>query len=268
LLAKYLATVVCIGAGTVGGVFTPTLLLGAALGGMFGSVLHLLGWAQDLPTGAFALVGMGSMLAATIHSALLAMILIFELSINYSLMPALMLACATSMIVARRFERESVYTEPLRRKGLDLGRESAHIGAATEKTVGDLMLAPVRPLRENATFREIADRFLTGPNNFLPIINENRRLVGAVSLHDMKEYLNAGHELNSVIALDIMRPPPPCLTPAQKLADALPILLASELRNVPVVNSSTEFQLIGRVARAEALSLLSEIIASRSAPKL
>jgi CIC family chloride channel protein len=238
------------------------------LGATLGAALHLAGLGQALPLSAFALVGMGSLLAATTHSALLAVILVFELSLSYGLMPALMLACAVSMIVARALERESIYTEPLRRKGLDLGRESAHVGAATEKTVGDLMLPPVASLQENTTFREIARRFLTTSHNFLPVVNTNQRLVGIVALHDLKEYLNAAQELNSVIAYDIMRPPPPCLTPAQKLADVLHILLSSELKNVPVVNNFRQFQLMGRVARAEALGLLSEVIAARSAPKL
>jgi CBS domain-containing protein len=87
-----------------------------------------------------------------------------------------------------------------------------------------------------------------------------------VSLHDLKEYLNAGEELNSVIAYDIMRPPPPCLMPTQKLPAALPTLLASEMRNVPVVNNQQEFRLIGAIARADALGLLSEAISSRTAP--
>ena len=80
------------------------------------------------------------------------------------------------------------------------------------------------------------------------------------------EYLNAGQELNGVIAYDVMRPPPLCLTPNQKLLDALPVLLASEQRNVPVVNSHKECRLVGTVARAEALGLLSEAIAPRSTP--
>jgi CIC family chloride channel protein len=267
-VAKLLATTVTVGSGTVGGVFTPTLFLGAALGSAFGSAIHLAGLGGNLPTGAFALVGMGSLLAATTHSPLLAILMIFELSLNYSLMPPLMLACALSTLVARRFHEESVYTEPLRRKGLELDRERPYLGAATEKTVGDLMLPPVAPLRENTPFREIADRFLTGPNNFLPVVDDKQRLVGLVALHDLKEFLTAGIELSSVIALDVMRPPPSCLTPDQKLPDVLPILLTSELRNVPVVNNQKQFRLVGTVARAEALSLLSQAISARSAPKM
>ncbi len=268
LIAKLLATTVTVGSGTVGGVFTPTLFLGAGLGSLFGALLHQPEIGTTLPTGAFALVGMGSMLAATIHSPLLAMIIIFELSLNYSIMPPLMLACAISTLVARRLHPESIYTEPLRRKGVELERESPRLGAATELTVGDLMRQPITPLRENTTFRDIADRFLTCSNNYLPVVDGKQRLIGMVALHDLKEYLNAGQELHGVIAYDIMRPPPPCLTPNQKLADVLPKLLASEVRNVPVVNNLEHFKMVGTIARAEALGLLSEAISERSMPKL
>jgi chloride channel protein, CIC family len=265
-LAKLAATLVTVGSGTVGGVLTPTLFLGAALGSAFGQALHWMGWALNLSTGAFALVGMGSILAATVHSPLLALIMVFEISLNYSIMPPLMLACALSTLVARRLYSESVYTEPLRRKGLALERESQRIGDATWQTVGDLMREPVKPLPETAGFREIVDWFLTSPNNFLPVVDREQRLLGVVALHDMKEYLNTGLELSSVIAYDLMRPPPPCLTPNQRLLDALPVLLSSEHRNVPVVNNLTEFRLVGSVSRSEALGLLSEAIAADSRP--
>jgi len=205
-LAKPLATVITVGSGAVGGVFTPTLFLGVALGSLFGTILHRAGWAENLDVGAFALLEMGSVLAATVHSPLLALIMIFEISLNYTLMPPLMLACVISTLVARRLHPESVCTEPLRRKGVDVERESQQIGAATLQTVGELMREPVKPLRETAGFREIADRFLTSPNNFLPVVDVESRLLGVVALHDLKEYLNAGQELDSVTAHDVMRP--------------------------------------------------------------
>jgi CIC family chloride channel protein len=261
LLAKLLATTITVGSGTVGGVFTPTLFLGAAFGSAFGTALHQLGQAQGLPTTAFAVVGMGSVLSATTRSPLLAMILVFEISLNYSLMPPLMLACAVSILMTRRLHRESVYTEPLRLKGLAVERESTRPGAATEQTVGDLMRAPVPPLRETAKLSEIADRFLTSSYNFVPIVNAKQQLVGIVALQDLKEHLTGGHDLG-VIAYDVMRPPPRCVTPNQRLLDALPVVLASEQRNVPVVNSLTENRLVGSLVRAEVLGLFSEAIAA------
>lgn len=264
--AKLLATAITVGAGTVGGVFTPTMFLGADAGALFGMTLHHFGWAMAVPAGAFALVGMGATLAGTTRSPLLAMIMAFEISLDYSLMPPLMLACVVSVLVSRQFHRESVYTDHMRLKGLSLQRESEQAGAAMDKTVGDLMLAPVPPMRETVSIQEIADRFLDSSNNFVPIVDWEQRLIGLIALQDLKEFLNDNQQLTGVIALDVMRPPPKCLTPSQRLLDALPLVLASELRNIPVVNTLTENRLVGSVSRAQMLAIFSEAIAEKSKP--
>jgi len=259
---KFIATVITVGAGAVGGVITPTLFLGAGLGSLFGMALQHGGFLapKDVPNGVFALVGMGSVFAATTRSPLLAIVMIFEISLNYSIMPALMLGCAVSTLVSRRLHPNSVYTEPLKLRSLEV--ENYRLGAATEQTIGDLMRAPVPPVRENTTLPEIGERFLANSNNFLPVVDERQRLIGIVALQDLKEYLAAGQELSAIIAYDVMRPPPPCLRPGQKLLDALPTLLASEQRNVPVVSTFEENRLVGSVPRAEALAALSEAIAA------
>jgi len=260
-LAKFVATVITVGSGAVGGVITPTLFLGAGLGSLLGMALQHGGMGPaNLSIGIYALVGMGSVFAATTRSPLLAIVMALEITQNYSLMPALMLACAVSTLVSRSLHANSIYTEPLKLRNLEM--ESFRLGAATEQTIGDLMRAPVTPLRENTTLPEIGERFLSSPNNYLPVVDAQFRMVGLVALQDLKEYLGAGSELNAVIAADVMRPPPPCLLPGQKLLDALPVLLASEQRNVPVVNTLEEKRLVGAMLRAEALSALSEMIAA------
>jgi chloride channel protein, CIC family len=198
---------------------------------------------------------------------LLAVIMIFELSLNYSMVPALMLACVVSILVARQLHDESVYTEHLRLKGIALGRETNRLGATMERTIGDLMRPPVAPVRETTTLEQIAERFLTGSNNFLPVVDAGKRLLGVVALQDLKEFLNSANDLHGVIALDVMRAAPKTLTPAQPLLDALPTVLESELRNVPVVNNHMENRLVGAVARAELLTIFSEAIAEKSDPR-
>jgi len=263
-LAKLAATMATVGSGAVGGIFTPTLFLGAGLGATFGLGLQAVGGGEGLPIAPFAVVGMGSMLAATTRSPLLAMIMVLEISLDYSLMPPLMLACVVSVLVARRLHPESIYTEPLRRKGVTVSQEAATSEAATQRTVADLMRAPVPPVRETAALSEIADRFLTSANNFLPVVDSKNLLVGVVALQDLKEYLGSGEQVLGVIAYDIMRPPPACVTPNQRLLDVLPVVLSSEQRNVPVVNTLKENRLIGALTRAEVLGIFSELIAASS----
>jgi chloride channel protein, CIC family len=173
VFAKLLVTAITVGAGTVGGVFTPTMFLGAGAGALFGMGLHDLGCAVGVPDGAFALCGMGASLAGTTKSPLLAMIMAFEISLDYSLMPPLMLACVVAVLVSRQLHPESIYTEHMRLKGLSLLRESEQAGAAMDKTVGDLMNAPVPPLRETVPFADIASRFLANSNNFLPVVDSD-----------------------------------------------------------------------------------------------
>jgi CIC family chloride channel protein len=261
-LAKLLATLATVGSGAVGGVFTPTLFFGAGVGAIFGLTLRELHLAEQLPIAAFAIVGMGSMLSATLRSPLLAMIMVFEISLDYSLMPPLMLACVVSILVAGKLHPESIYTEPLRRKGVLVSQDATASEAATERTVSDLMRAPVPPVRETSTLGEIANRFLTSANNFLPVVDAKGQMVGIVALHDLKEFLGSGEQLLGVIAYDIMRPPPPCVTPNQRLLEVLPVVLASEQRNIPVVNTLKENHLVGALARAEVLGILSEMIAT------
>jgi H+/Cl- antiporter ClcA/predicted transcriptional regulator len=264
VVAKLVATLATVGSGAVGGVFTPTLFLGAGLGATFALTLQQLGGGEELPIAVFAVVGMGSMLAATTRSPLLSMILVFEISLDYSLMPPLMLACVVSILVARRLHPESIYTEPLRRKGLIVSQDATASEAASERTVGDLMRAPVAPVRETATLREIANRFLISANNFLPVVDAKGKLLGLVALQDLKEYLGTGEEFQGVIAYDIMRPPPSCVTPNQRLLDVLPVVMASEQRNVPVVSTLKENRLVGALVRGEVLGLFSEAIAASS----
>ena len=261
-LAKMVATGFTVGAGTVGGVFTPTLFLGASAGALFGGLLHAAGCATVLPTSAFALVGMGAVLAATTRSPFLAMIMVFELSMDYSIMPPLMLACVMSILLAQQLHPESIYTEHLRHRGLLPDADHRRAGVAMDQTVGDRMQPPVPPVREAARLREIADRFLTSQNNFLPVVDVQQRLLGVVALQDLKEFLKADRELDAVIAYDVMRPPPKCLTPGQRLLEVLPVILQSELKNIPVVNSHAELRLVGSLSRGEVLALFSEALSA------
>jgi CBS domain-containing protein len=97
-------------------------------------------------------------------------------------------------------------------------------------------------------------------------VDAQQRLLGMVALQDLKEFLNSAQDLDAVIAYDVMRPPPKCLTPGERLLEALPTVLESELRNVPVVNNPAENKLVGAVDRAEVLAIFSEAIAAKSDP--
>ncbi|MEI9935912.1 MAG: chloride channel protein [Pseudomonadota bacterium] len=118
LFAKAIATTASVSSGSPGGVFTPSLLLGAALGGIVGHLVSRFGPPSSTgAVAAYALVGMAAMIAATTHAPLMATVLVFELSGDYAIVLPLLTACAISTVLSRRVHRESIYTEELRRRG-------------------------------------------------------------------------------------------------------------------------------------------------------
>ena len=98
--------------------FTPSLFLGAALGGALGHVvLRLSPLSSPGAIAAYSLVGMAAMIAATTHAPIMATVLVFELSGDYAIVLPLLTACALATLVSRRLHHESIYTEELRRRG-------------------------------------------------------------------------------------------------------------------------------------------------------
>ena len=108
LLAKVLATAATSGSGAVGGVFTPTIFVGAMLGMLAGSAAHAIWPGSSLPV-VYAVIGMGAFLAATTHAPLMSFLIVFEMTLEYQLVPALMLACLASYHVSRAIRPSSIY---------------------------------------------------------------------------------------------------------------------------------------------------------------
>jgi CIC family chloride channel protein len=118
IVAKMVATSGSVASGVPGGVFTPVLLVGGALGSLYGLALHGLGFSAAASPGSYALVGMAATTAATIHAPLTAAVLVFELSGDYPIVLPLLLATVVATWLSRSFGGESVYEAELRRRGL------------------------------------------------------------------------------------------------------------------------------------------------------
>lgn len=117
LVGKCLATTASVSSGAPGGVFTPTLLVGGALGFLFASGVHALG-IHTGPPGGYALVGMAAATAASTHAPLMAAVMVFELSGDYAVALPLVLATAVATVVSRKIKRESMYATELRARGI------------------------------------------------------------------------------------------------------------------------------------------------------
>ena len=118
---KLIATSITVGSGGAGGLFAPSLFIGAATGGCIGYAVHYLGWFPNTSPAYFALVGMAAMVAATTHAPLTAILIVYEVTQSYDVILPLMFAAVVSTVVARYICRDSVYTFKLTRLGVRMG---------------------------------------------------------------------------------------------------------------------------------------------------
>lgn len=238
LCCKWLATACSVGSGAPGGVFTPTLFMGAAVGSLFGSAVQML-WPGAPSPGAFALVGMGAFLSAASRAPVMAVIMLFEMTLSYEIILPLMLCSVVAFFTARGIEGHSLYSEVLRKKAAeDPSTELTKAGR-----VGDLVKPnpPVVPI--SARFAEIARMFISVRVNNIYVNNAEGSFLGAVSLHDIKPYLADPSLAELVLARDIVREDFPRLSPEDSLSDALGKFFAHEgLQRLPVVAADGKLQ--------------------------
>lgn len=188
-LLKLVGTSLTLGSGGAGGMFAPSLLLGAALGGILGLILESLGWLPHGQPAHLALVGMAAMLAGTTHAPLTAILIVYELTRSYQVMMPLMFAAVIATIVSRSINRNSIYTSRLRLLGIRLGLMS-DLTILRRMTVSDVALREPILVRENDPAQTLLDASEErGVSNFI-VIDDHGAYAGMVTAEGLKAALH------------------------------------------------------------------------------
>ena len=246
VIVKLIATSVTFGSGAVGGVFTPTLFIGSAVGVLYGqAVLYFAPQLHPDPT-MYGLMGMGSFLAATTGAPLMAILMVFELTLSYVIVPFLMVACVLGYYCSSLFERRFMYGESLERKGAAFFKSQL-----AEVDLADLIKRDPLTLPQNATFAQIAQTFVQHQFQHIYIVDGQRKLLGAVSLHQVKAFLDRPELEAVVIASDIMDENFPSISPLHSMGDALKKFSETRSERLPVVDNPTLQRLIGSISKTD-----------------
>jgi CIC family chloride channel protein len=249
---KLLATAVCAGAGVPGGLFTPSLFYGAALGGAAGELFAWLVPGSALPPGALALVGMAAVLAGTTHAAVSSVIIIFEMTGDYGVILPLMLTAAVAAATSRAIEPDSLYTAPLRRRGVrlpELPRPEwlRRIPLAALVTPGGERVTPTTP------FEEVLRKLLAlDPGHDLYVTSQDGELLGVIRLDALKGTISDGALLGMIVAADVVDRSVEPLTTAMTLAEVAGRFGDSDLERLPVVDGNR--RLVGTIAMRDLLA--------------
>jgi CIC family chloride channel protein len=245
LLAKLLATAATVGSGAVGGVFTPTLFLGCAIGALFGGVVHgLLPGVTSVPA-AYALVGMGGFLAATTHAPLTSILMLFEMTLDYDMVLPLMLACVTAHYTAKVYRRgESIYHAAL--QGRTQGNDYQLNTVAALIKPAAAVVSPTLSVKE---------MFETLPRRPLEraYVTDRGELIGWLDLRELLTRIRSKQVDGAATVATVMRPVTLALTHDLSLGAALDVFLRARANALPVTGGEWRSNLLGEISRQDVL---------------
>lgn len=255
LFLKMIGTSITLGSGGSGGVFAPSLLFGAMTGAAVG---HLAG--MVLPEtlvaepGAYALVGMGAMVAATTHAPITAIVVLFELTGKYEIILPLMIACTISTLLAMRLRRDSIYTIRLSDRGrkIRFGRE---VNVLRSMDVGHVVRKePVQMVSEGTPLPELIQLMVHSPEAYFYVRNREEHLCGVVSVHDLRKVLDMQDVGSLLVAADVARTRVIRVKEDDTLDVAMHHFGQEQLEELPVVAADDPHRVVGTLHRRDVVN--------------
>ncbi len=249
-VAKMVATSLTIGIGGSGGVFAPSLFIGAMLGSAFGQLAHHVLPGTAGPAGAYGLIGMGAVFAGAARAPITAVVIMFELTGEYSIILPLMTAIVLAAGISHALSADTIYTLKLRRRGVDLGRRETITTAALTR-VGDVMTDVPQGIEGDLALRDVAVALARSASGVLPVLDPEGDYVGVVTARVVAEALADGrHDLDPAsLALEL----PVEVRRDDHLDQAIEALDRSGCAAVPVLDAG---RVVGWISYRTALSAL------------
>jgi CIC family chloride channel protein len=250
---KIVGTSLTLGSGGSGGIFAPSLFMGAMLGGFFGHVVHLAFPQVTASYGAYALVGMSAVVAGTTHAPITAMLIIFEMTGDYRIILPLMLASVIATLLANKLHPESIYTLKLSRRGITLkaGKDKTLLEGIS---VQEVMTRSWETLPQDMPLSQLLRFVEQSRENVFPVLNRKGELEGILTLQDIRSVVTKSVLEHLVIVEDIMSHSPPTITLDENLASALSKFQVRDLEGLPVVDKHNPKKLLGILKRSDIIS--------------
>lgn len=250
LAAKLLAVCLTLGSGGSGGVFAPSLVMGATFGGAFGLAIVQIPWFESGSPGAYALVGMAAVVAATIHAPLTATIMLFELTRDYKVVLPIMLAAVAALAVAQWLEPASIYTLKLIRRGVRIA--SGDLRALQRIAVRDIRRQAAPTVRPQDPVDKLTRLMRTTTANDFVVLDVGGKLLGMVLGDDLRTMLLEHEAMPLLTVSDVMHDDLPIVGLDETLDVVMDKFAGRRLHALPVqVDSESgkpQFELVTRVA--------------------
>lgn len=253
LFMKMLATSLTLGSGSSGGLFAPSLFMGAMAGGVLGKAVNWLFPTLTASPGAYSLVGMGAMIAGVTHAPITAIILLFELTNDYKIILPIMITSVVAALTATLLQKESIYTIKLAKKGINIrsGRETHMMKSVLVK---DAMNKKVEVIREDMPFKELIQFVPNSRHTNFPVVDAEGKLSGIISLQDFREVIFEENLEDLIVVKELATAEVITVTPDQNLSDALTKIGFRNIEQLPVVDEEDPRKIVGMLSRRDIIT--------------
>ena len=251
---KIVASTLTFSAGGIGGIFAPSLFMGANLGLLYGLILNHLGISVSVSN--MVLVGMAGMLAGMVHAPLTAIFLIAEITGGYELFFPLMLVATISYGTTRYFVKNSIYTIQLAERG-ELMTHHKDRNILLMMKVTDLIETNFSTVRADQTLRDLIKVITKSSRNIYPVVDERNNLRGIVKLDDIRHIMFNQEMYDSTKISDLMITPEWSIESTDQMEEVARIFSESGRYNIPVLRNG---KYLGFVSRARVFSSYREML--------
>ncbi len=251
---KVVATTLTFSAGGIGGIFAPTLFIGANAGLLFGLILNQLG--IEVSVSNMALVGMAGMIAGVVHAPLTAIFLIAEITGGYELFFPLMLAATIAYGTTRYFVKNSVYTVQLAKRG-ELMTHHKDRNILLMMKVSELIETNFKTVRPDETLRDLVHVITKSSRNIYPVVDEQNFLKGLVKLDDIRHIMFNQDMYDNTLVSDLMHTPEWTIQSSDQMEEVARQFSESGRYNLPVLRDG---RYLGFVSRARVFSSYREML--------
>jgi len=260
---KILSTSITIGSGGSGGIFAPSLFLGAMAGGFFGTAVHHIFPELTAPPAAYSIVGMGAMVSGTTHGPLSAILILFEMTGDYKIILPLMIACIIGSLASGQLLKDSIYTLKLARRGVNI-KAGKEVNVLKSISVKDVMNPEVETIPENITLRKLAEKMSKSKNNSFPLVDEKGNLTGILSFFDYRDVVFDENLKDLVVAKEIATTNVVTVSLDDNLYNAMEKITLKDFSILPVVSPSTPSELLGVLTRRDIIGAYNKAVIKKS----
>ena len=257
-VAKIGATGICISSGMSGGIFAPSLFIGAMLGTAAGALAVRFCPIPGLIPAHYALVGMGAVVSGTTLAPMTAVLTIFELTDTYQVILPLMVACIPSLLIVRLFHGYSVYETKLRSEGIHIVR-GHEINRLRDMKVSEYMSPVNQVIHTDMPFQDIVDLMEKSGFPHFIVLDEQDRLAGVLTIRDIRSYLIHREESpRDLKAEDLMNRKVVTIGENQSLLKAFDIFAGRGFSFLPVVSEKDVHMVVGILKKSDFLNAYHE----------